>query len=1186
MKKFRKKVIYLFIFLLIPLSANAVEVTNNQVCVDGKLYKITNAGKEVNIPYINEVGDIKGFNITYNPNYYVKNANGGLSYKSVPGFDRIKISSATLNTYNSATEKLAIDKDGYFYVKNPRGTDSEVLTTTQGCYSGPLTLYANASDEVTKKTLETLFFSYGTESDINAGNEVTNKYTIEEFGSFSLYHPKDAPNLFYHASSDQNEYKKNGYDGVNYQFFYYDFLGQDVIYTSRAGFSGSLKNGFVCPKEYQFTAELQGDCVTVSNDEGAISEIEKNTKDGKTIYKKTGENSKYLFYTCPSGLEDSGYYGAENSLQLLTPAYNKTTGKYTIRYAINEKYKDYVYLCETDSNGNSCTRHNFNQQIPDSSLYYVEFTKNPGDVFFVNLRILKSNDGCRANTSLGAILRGIAPETLPNPIYNSTTCVDFRNSPKYNDLKAFIPYCSREQISYSSREKYTEGYVKSEIEKWTSDEMNLTSEVNTSGGDFKCAFDLKSDETINKKENFSTTTGLLSIPGTGEYWTAKCTETISLSYDGPQITKAGMGFGYGANIKIERKCQPIQLKKPEYKDTCTYDIFQLGYKHNGFDRAAGPDVVFDNCISECDGGEYTQKCIDYCYNNSDDNKTNSSSEIFAKTTKLKTNSRASILKLENKIGKDIVKDGKAYPGVDGGPEYYGIINASTYQTLFPNRQYIDDDDDLPDDWLRDIFASDEVPVNIYISSSERLYTNSPGIYGKWKCNYKWDDEEDEWDTGAMKCVSEHNQTFENFASSCDDYQYVYEVYRNYPCGDSGNYVTEVNKSMQEYNNVIAAIQSFNSSTDVDKKELYQIVVDEEYSQQKDGNYLSKTTIYDNTGSNNKIDFNETVSNAVTKFIESTNIVENPNVGRSMLTANNIDPDKLQVSVNEYTISRDINIKIGSSYLSRTDNNDIVFNTTNTNTDENLDKSFNYYPSANKYYTSINTKLVNNYMKWPYYNNENVSNSIDAYTKNIHINLKNLGSWHQWGSDSIKLGVDCIYGVSSGPTIGCCDDDCSCVTQEIQYIFRPIDLSDVFPNGRNPRFNWSSDAKLTANQSLYGTEIDPVKLTQTIQSKSESIYDSSSEVDYVFTLNTQQILSIRDYNKHVSDFNGDGFKNYLDYDMDCAQIDGREYCYSKFLGSAINNENKYFGYGDGYSSDRRLLIARCNNSKSFGTECDD
>ena len=75
------------------------------------------------------------------------------------------------------------------------------------------------------------------------------------------------------------------------------------------------------------------------------------------------------------------------------------------------------------------------------------------------------------------------------------------------------------------------------------------------------------------------------------------------------------------------------------------------------------------------------------------------------------------------------------------------------------------------------------------------------------------------------------------------------------------------------------------------------------------------------------------------------------------------------------------------------------------------------------------------------------------------------------------------------------------------------------------------------------------------------------------------MRIRQYNKNVKDYNGDGYTNYLDYDMDCTTIGDREVCTSNFL-----DDTGYVTYTSGYNAQSRKQIAICNNA--YGGDCDD
>ena len=98
----------------------------------------------------------------------------------------------------------------------------------------------------------------------------------------------------------------------------------------------------------------------------------------------------------------------------------------------------------------------------------------------------------------------------------------------------------------------------------------------------------------------------------------------------------------------------------------------------------------------------------------------------------------------------------------------------------------------------------------------------------------------------------------------------------------------------------------------------------------------------------------------------------------------------------------------------------------------------------------------------------LSKSTDEYEKNIKISLQNIGTWNQWGkitnNSSSSIKINCFYGTTTNGFI-CNDNDCPSDTGNgIQYIFRPINLTDMFPNNRNPRFNWTGTINKSTNKA--------------------------------------------------------------------------------------------------------------------------
>ena len=93
-----------------------------------------------------------------------------------------------------------------------------------------------------------------------------------------------------------------------------------------------------------------------------------------------------------------------------------------------------------------------------------------------------------------------------------------------------------------------------------------------------------------------------------------CEESVIVKYGPPVATRAGACFEY--KIKVESRVSCYMSQKPEkpdvYKEVCTPHprcVATYGAVYN----QGGPNEDYDQCINECDGGKYTDKCNNKCY---------------------------------------------------------------------------------------------------------------------------------------------------------------------------------------------------------------------------------------------------------------------------------------------------------------------------------------------------------------------------------------------------------------------------------------------------------------------------------------------------------------------------------------------------------------------------------------------
>lgn len=104
----------------------------------------------------------------------------------------------------------------------------------------------------------------------------------------------------------------------------------------------------------------------------------------------------------------------------------------------------------------------------------------------------------------------------------------------------------------------------------------------------------------------------------------KCYEHLTVQYDPPVASIAGLCFTYKVTVKSVSKCgvednsDKVLNELPNYNKTMCSPVPIC--EENASSTQGGPSEEFDSCIKKCDGGKYSQKCIDSCYKKIYDNK--------------------------------------------------------------------------------------------------------------------------------------------------------------------------------------------------------------------------------------------------------------------------------------------------------------------------------------------------------------------------------------------------------------------------------------------------------------------------------------------------------------------------------------------------------------------------------------
>ncbi len=113
-----------------------------------------------------------------------------------------------------------------------------------------------------------------------------------------------------------------------------------------------------------------------------------------------------------------------------------------------------------------------------------------------------------------------------------------------------------------------------------------------------------------------------------------CIETLEVIFGPPKAIVAGQCFTYEVEVRSNVKCSHEYNPGgtfPEMKDYIPNEYVPHCNNIAGYYDQGGPSDNFDSCVKSCDGGEYSQECIDKCYKKTDGDTKEVTSEV--KTTK-------------------------------------------------------------------------------------------------------------------------------------------------------------------------------------------------------------------------------------------------------------------------------------------------------------------------------------------------------------------------------------------------------------------------------------------------------------------------------------------------------------------------------------------------------------------------
>lgn len=204
---------------------------------------------------------------------------------------------------------------------------------------------------------------------------------------------------------------------------------------------------------------------------------------------------------------------------------------------------------------------------------------------------------------------------------NSTYCNRIKNTAFYKSYPDYFTVCNSDYVDYGTEysEEDLEGLYNVIIELG-----NIKAEYgNKALKGLKATEGVRGNEPLyckfDKSENVSQEKEYVTVEKT-EYYTKVCRETVQIDFDTPKlVSNNGGGFTYDVHVKPTVSCY-VSLNEDYLKKLFELTVQQAcnikgscygTYDHGEFD--AGPSEDFDACVNTCDGGEYTQSCINSCY---------------------------------------------------------------------------------------------------------------------------------------------------------------------------------------------------------------------------------------------------------------------------------------------------------------------------------------------------------------------------------------------------------------------------------------------------------------------------------------------------------------------------------------------------------------------------------------------
>lgn len=597
-----------------------------------------------------------------------------------------------------------------------------------------------------------------------------------------------------------------------------------------------------------------------------------------------------------------------------------------------------------------------------------------------------------------------------------------------------------------------------------------------------------------------------------------CKEEVTVEYGPPVATKAGMCFEYKVKVRSKVACSAtFKAKKPKSTDS-KYQVCAIYPKCNAnskYGDQAGPDEDFDNCISKCDNGKYSQKCINKCYK-----------EVYGNTDIQKTayndiyeNNSVSFLAAKKDLSGNGLK-----------------TNASFCLGSNDPTTYVDSDGKTNYSKLKYAMLNNGCKYQMYNNKTKTKWNGSDNII--WSCanSNLGKNSIAKWNNLGRYYFLNNNiatRTIQSIATDCQgEDRYFDGVKYQYKYFIDGNGFKRA-----KFNNGTTCTQSCtwkisgNKNCYLNRSDMLKQYKDDLNAWTDARNSCTASASCSNETATFTIGINnDTTDGTIKSKFSSTLKNENGVVIRGV--TDKIDP----IVKTNYCYLQGSTEK--QQYLAewsfpgswRNNKNGVISQTEPSDTRGWSQRKGYYCTSLNS--TGVNSKWWN----WAQYTK--LKNSVSKYTSNdITYNINAITN--NFGYFGWNIDMSCFYATPSAttpPTAEECTGEENCDTNtdnsKFEYEARSVEKDKLFPESRTKvdaitgkvtrtiGYNWTAQANenLITGAGKNSYEIMPEELIEDIQDKAKNGTTYSPEnLEYRFRLNRSNLNALKNAKSNLTDF---------------------------------------------------------------------